>query len=361
MGYAHAGTWSGKYTLSYPQGENESRASLRRAALEDARSRASNEFGSVVMNKQELRNDELVEQTKVVSAGLIKLFVEREATRLVNGGVLVDFVIRADVNDDEVDRQLASMREDVRKSDLVKRLGTENAEMRKQMLELREVIGKESDSKLAEEVGRQISALVSRLSANGRELNLAFEAGSLQRAARTVDDAAREKLNKVFFRPIMESQVKAEMLAPSTSNGRLQLRIRLSWDFDLQKMTRESLEFSSPQMMAGGNYLTSFCARAGTQGGAQDPVGDRMDEDAVAIKVSFGDWSDYFMVAGSGMKGTFCVLRAPISASRTLVLSIPEKIAAEATNLSVKMVRMSEVGQPWKTLVKSDLMSGSGF
>lgn len=361
MGTAHAGTWSGKYTLSYPQGESETRASLRRVALEDARSRASNEFGSVVMNKQEIRNDELVEQTKVVSAGLIKLVVERESTRLVNGGVIVDFVVRADVNDDEVDKQLASMRDDVRKSDMVRRLGRENAEMRRQMLELRDVIGKESDVKLAEEVSRQINVLISRLSANGREINVAFEAGSFQQAAKTLDEASWDKLNKVFFRPIMESPVRAELLAPSKSEGQLQIRVRLYWDFDLQKMTRESLDFSSPQLMPGGNFSNSFCARASYAGGVMDPMGDRMEEDAVAIKVSFGDWSDYFMVGGSVMKGMFCVLRAPNGANRTLVLSIPEKVASEATTLSVKMVRMSEVGQQWKTLVKSDLMSGSGF
>lgn len=354
-----AGKWVQQYDLTYSLGENESRASLRKSALEDARRRASSEFGAVVLNRQELRNEELAEQTKLVSAGLVKLQVESERALPKEGGISVQFKIRAEIDDSELDRQLAAMRDDVRKSDLVLRLSRENAEMRKRLIELREVIGRTSDEKIAQELLLQLNSLLSKLAANGGEITVVFEQGTLTKAAQAGDSRTRELLEATFMAPLMASKLEMQVLTGSVQGNVLKVPVRLKWGFDVSRMRQQALGFASPQQEDGIGFHEGFCARVYPRGGEMPPIAELMAEDGVALQVTIGSWQERFVIGGSQVVGAFCVVDRSKAGPRTVILSIPEKVAMDAAGISVKAVRLSGAEKGWKQAVRWDLMSGN--
>jgi hypothetical protein len=353
-----AGKWVQQYDLTYTLGENESRASMRKAALEDARRRASNEFGAVVLTKQELRNEELAEQTKMVSAGLVKLRVESERATERDGGIIVQFRIRAEIDDSELDKQLAAMRDDVRKADLVLRLSRENAEMRKRLIELREVIGRTSDERIAQELMRQVNSLLSQLAVNGGEIKVVFEQGALTRAAQAEDDRMREIVESTFLVPLMGSRLEMQVLTGSVQGNMLRVPVRLTWSFDVTRMREKALEFASPMQEDGIRFEDGFCARVYPQAGEMPPVAALMSEEGVALEVTIGSWKERFVIGGSRMMGAFCVVDRSKVGPRTVILSIPDKVAMDAAGISVKAVRLSGAEKDWKQAVRWDLMSG---
>jgi hypothetical protein len=353
-----AGKWVQQYDLIYSLGENESRASLRKAALEDARRRASSEFGAVVLNKQELRNEELAEQTKLVSAGLVKLVVDSEKVRPQGIGVSVEFRIRAEIDDTELDRQLAAMREDVRKSDLVIRLARENAEMRTRLIELREVIGRTSDEKIAQELMLQLNGLLSKLSANDGEISVAFERGALTKVARSGDAATRDMIERTFIAPLLASKLEMQVMAGSVHGDTLRVPVRLRWTFDMNTMRQQSLAVASPTQEDGIAYADGFCARVYTARGVMPAIADALADEAVALEVAIGSWKERFVIGGSRVVGAFCVVDRSKGGARTVILSMPERLAQDAAGISVKAVRLSGAEKAWKHSVRWDLMSG---
>jgi len=65
--------WRREYTISLPLGESVTRETLRLQAMAQARERASTEFGAIVLHEQALFGDALSAQTRVLSAGLVRL------------------------------------------------------------------------------------------------------------------------------------------------------------------------------------------------------------------------------------------------------------------------------------------------
>lgn len=354
-----AGAWIERYEFTYSLGENESRASLRKVALEDARRRASNEFGAVVLTRQELRNEDLAEQTKLVSAGLVKLQVESERVLAREGGISVEFRIRAEIDDSELDHQLAAMREDVRKSDLVLRLSRENAEMRRRLIELREVLGSASEERIAQETLLQLNGLLNELAKNGSEMTAVFERGALTMAAEAADSRTRELLESTFLRPLMASRLEMQVLTGSVQGNVLKVPVRLKWAFDVNQMRERALGFTSPMQEDGVGMQEGFCARVYPKGGDMPEVASLMADEGVALQISVGAWEERFVIGGSRVLGAFCVANRGQVGARTVILSIPERVALNAGEVSVKAVRLSGAEKGWKHSVRWDLMSGN--
>lgn len=354
-----AAPWVQRYRLSYSLGENETRLGLRKAALEDARVRASNEFGSVVMNRQDLKDNDLVEQTRLVSAGLVKLQVESEQLSARGGSAQVDFVIRAEIDDSELDRQLAAMRQDVRKADLVLRLSQENADLRARLNELREMLGRTSDQKLAQDVAVEINKLLGRLAGNSREISGTFEPGAITRAANRNEEHLKGLLERTFYLPLLDSRIEASMGVPSKSRGVVSVPVSVKWTFDVQQMRRGALEFSSPTQEDGIDAREGFCSRVYPRDGIMPALGEWLADEGIALEVGVGSWKEYFVIGGGRMTGVFCVVDRSSIPARTVILSIPEKVADAASSVSVRVVRMSAVDKSWKRMARWDLMNGS--
>jgi len=127
--------WRREYTISLPLGESVTRETLRLQAMAQARERASTEFGAIVLHEQALFGDALSAQTRVLSAGLVRLGLRSETVRQAQGDsvFLVDFVIQAQIDPAELDRQAAALRSTLQRDLAIRALQQENEELRQRL------------------------------------------------------------------------------------------------------------------------------------------------------------------------------------------------------------------------------------
>ena len=356
---AWAGNWRANYVLSYQVGDSETRTTLRTIALDEARTKASNEVGMVVLNKQELKDDTLTEQTKLVSASMIKLKVLRESPRVDSGATYVDFVIEAQVDDSELDKQLDAMRADVRKSDSIARLSRENAALRTRLAELRAALGGSRNEDESARMNRDLTAAFADVSSIENEVVLSLAPGRLAPAQhKVVEEANQELIDAVVMGPLLNAKVHITVKAPRQKEERIEVPVDLAWDLDIEAMKRGSLNFSTPHPIDYGSASRGFCADTITHTEGQTQIGRQLLNDAVAIEVRIGDTKSYFTIGGEDEQGRFCVADGSFAYQKTVVVSITESDSQLAETVSAQVVRMSTLGARWKSMLRNDLLMG---
>jgi hypothetical protein len=130
-----AETWRRDYTISLPLGDSTTRETLRLQAMNQARERASTEFGAIVLHEQALHGDALSTQTRVLSAGLVRLSLRSETVRQVQGDSTfwVDYAIQAQIDPAELERQAMALRSNVQRDLAIRALQEENEELRRNL------------------------------------------------------------------------------------------------------------------------------------------------------------------------------------------------------------------------------------
>lgn len=360
-GSAWAGAWSATYSLAYPVGDRDSRSSLRRIALEDARVKAANEVGFVVLNEQQLKDDKLVEQTRLVSAAMIRLRIQRESLSISGEQPQIEYVIHASVDDSELDRQLSEMRSDVRKDDLIARLSRENLRLRRGIESAR--VARVGATRLAPD-STEIDDEIGRYSADIESVRRrAYQVLNGVGSSFAAEDRASEEadlLEKVIMLPLLRSRLNVDVKPWRKRGGSMEVPVALSWEFDVAAMRMQALQFSTPYDLPAGLGEKGFCAHTEMAGypSKQSAIGAQLLSDAVAIEVTLAGTKSYFVIGGEGDLGQFCVVDGPFSAPRTVLLSLPEAEAQAAGSISVKTVRMSQVAAGWKSMVRNDLLTG---
>jgi hypothetical protein len=358
VGPAWAGLWSSSYSITYQLGDRDSKSTLRRIALDEARTKAASEVGIVVLNEQELKDDRLFEQTKLVSAALIKLKVVKEAARVSGDQAYIDFEIRAEVDDSELDRQLSAMRVDVRKTDLIVRLSRENAALRRRMESLRMARSNLTDEAALDSVANEMESSSVRLAAIERQTSLVLSGTELVDHAVEQDASEAALVESVVIRPLLRSRVQVDMKPWRKNGDMIEVPVVLAWEFDVEAMKRAAYQFSTPRGLRGSPLSKGFCAATETAPAKQSAAGRQLLSDAVAIEVTLGGSRSYFAIGGEGDLGHFCVVDGSFSAPRTVVLSLPESEARAVGSISVKTVRMSNVAPGWKSMLRNDLLVG---
>ncbi|MBK6616699.1 hypothetical protein [Ottowia sp.] len=353
---AWAGVWSSTYKIVAGMGEHDTRSSLRASALGQARTRAANEVGMVVLHRQELNDEQLFEQTRLVSAALVKLKVAKETVREGhNGSATVEFDIVAEVDDSELERQLAAMREDVAKSDLIKRLARDNSELRARLIELRAGLASTGDAAVAQELLRQVNIVLSRQRAIDGQVVVALQPGGIARMASSGNEARLATLiDEALLLPLLRSEVRAELGNPRRQGRLVEVPITLRWSFDIADMKRSATAFSTPLDISGRSAEEGFCAHTSSRDDAG--IGKQLRSDAVAIEVKIGETKGYFLIAGIDELGRFCVVNGPFVSPKTVILSLSESDAIQASSVVVRTVRASEIGGGWRKVVRNDLL-----
>ncbi|WP_297454212.1 hypothetical protein [Ferrovum sp.] len=83
---AEAGTWTRSYTVQYNLGETDSRSTARKNAMDEIRARALREVGAYIETRTTLKNDDLQEETKVITASMVKIVETGEHFSLLKDG-----------------------------------------------------------------------------------------------------------------------------------------------------------------------------------------------------------------------------------------------------------------------------------
>lgn len=353
---ADAGVWASTYTIVSSVGEHDTRSSLRASALEQARARAANEVGMVVLHRQELDDEHFFEQTRLVSAALVKLRVARERVRAGhNGNSYLEFDIVAEVNDSELERQLTAMREDVAKSDLIKKLARDNVELRARLTELRAGLASTGDAAVGQELLRQVNLVLSRQRAINGQVVVALQPGTMARMLSSGEDARWARLvDEALFQPLLRSEVRAELGSPRVRGKVVEVPINLRWAFDIGALKRSAMAFSTPVDISGRPSEEGFCAHTSSKD--KDGAERHLRSDSVAIEVTIGETKGYFLIAGDDELGRFCVVSGPFVSPKTVILSIPETDARQAGSIVVKTIRASAIGANWRKAVRNDLL-----
>lgn len=358
-GEASAGTWTASYSLTYPMGDRDSKSSLRRVALEEARIKAASEVGMVVLNEQQLKDDRLVEQTRLVSAAMVKVKVLSETIGMSGGRPTVEFELLVEIDDSELGRQLTAMRSDVRKDDLIAKLSRENKHLRGRLESARGRADASAALGKRELGAEEIDQYPTQFEAVRRQTYLALNGGEAALAAAEEAEAEASLVEKVIMEPLLHSKLSVAVKPWRRVGKTMEIPVSLSWDFDVASMKQAALQFSTPRDLPGRPYTKGFCAR--TDGGAaqkQSRAGMHLLSDAVAIEVTLGESKTYFVIGGEANLGHFCVVGGTFSAPRTVLLSLPETEAQAVGSISVKTVRMSKVAAKWRSMVRNDLLTG---
>ncbi|WP_297460599.1 hypothetical protein [Ferrovum sp.] len=83
---ADAGTWTRDYTVQYDMGETDSRHMARQNVMDEIRTRALREVGAYIETRTTLKNDDLQEETKVITASMVKIVETSEHFSLLKDG-----------------------------------------------------------------------------------------------------------------------------------------------------------------------------------------------------------------------------------------------------------------------------------
>lgn len=110
---AQAETWTRNYQLQYNMGEADSRSVARQNALEEIRTRALREVGAYIETSTTLKNDDLQEETKVITASLVKIVETSEHFSLQGDGrEQLSVTARVTIDESELKTRIADVQHD---------------------------------------------------------------------------------------------------------------------------------------------------------------------------------------------------------------------------------------------------------
>jgi len=348
-----AEVWVRDYKFTVELGENTSRASARQEAMAKARSLASNEFGSVVLTEEELKDAVLSQRTRVISAGLASLKVKSE--RLLqnqDSSIKVEYEIEATLNQNELERQLEALRSNVLRDQKLKLMSRENEILQERLAAAR------APTRAAEEDKTVVADFLLGLQRTAPRVvdgSTSFPRGALVTAAIRSDRSkiVMEQIERTFFDPFLDSEVRFDIRSVQLVSNRVDVAFQAAWQLDLTRMRGRSLAFATTNhQLPGSGYNAGMCADV--RGLAQD-IKDLLLKEFVLLEVAVaGEVFRYAIAGRTGAFDWYCVANG--QPFRVGKFSLETAQAEQAGNIQTRIIRSSTLQGDWMKTVRMDLM-----
>ncbi len=277
--------WSKTLSVDYLMGDGDSRVTARQVALEQIKRKASDEAGTYIQSTSTLtEGGELSETIQMIGASMVKLGeVQESLTVNKTGQVVLRVEAHVAIDDAELSRRIKALQQDKEKARQIAALQEENEALRRDVAEIRTALTKKADPEQVAALLTRQSATMKRLSNNEKTVALVFERGTLlQMAVRTADEftQAKERLEKEFFKPLMESPVTAKIEAVERDKDGYVALVRVGWDVDLDRGKRELAQYLEVSDLRKGLFDDFPVIKASylpnTSGRGPSPLSDKM-------------------------------------------------------------------------------------
>lgn len=341
-----ANVWSRQYVVSVPFNESTSKASARSMALERARGLAANEFGSGVFTEEELKDGELRQRTRVVTAGVTKMRVTQESYHQDERGVVSgEYHVEVEISGDELQRQLDAMRRDASRDQRLLTLKREN-EVLAARLKSREGAAQ------AEVIA--LSDLLNN-STRGSAPEIVFPRGELVSLAVRSDQSQSiwNLIEEGLFEPLRNADYNISLEKAELEGDAVKVKLQVRWSLNLTFMRAKSFNYAPTySQLPGAQYAEGFCFQPRSE--PQQIYRDLMSQ-AVWLEVAIGSQRNRFMVGGP-MESYWCVANGAIGIGKQIEMSIPIEEAKNAGEIKSRLVRGGSNAGPKVSELNRDLM-----
>lgn len=228
--------------IVWPMSETESWSRARELALDAMRTKASNAVGKIVESSETLRDDKLSEEIRTIGVSMVKLEDVRDTVKVDSSGRLIlSVTANATIDDSELGRRAAAMRQDTDKTKAVRRLTDENASLRQQLTELRIQSGTAPSRAQAVIFKREVEIL-DQLKNNDTAVGSTFAPGALfSMASQDSDGWAKEKtrIDADIFGELLRSPVAASLIAmENDEEDNIVAKVQVSWQPNMEMLHR---------------------------------------------------------------------------------------------------------------------------
>jgi hypothetical protein len=334
--------WTREYTITLPMGDASTREALRLQAMGQARDRASNEFGAIVLHEQRLHDDVLSSQTRVLSAGLVRLSLRSETVRQEPGASVfwVDFVIEAKIDRTELERQAAAVRSMAQRDLAIRALQAENEALRKALANAQSGAGGAAAGPApGSAVPPRASVPDQGYAVPMTDLAALTERSKAQAARDT--EVAQQLVNQYVLEPLRAApKVVTHAIGDHESGYRVLVGVR----FNIDAATWKDLtaHTPNPQLLRGGGdgclYIT------------ENNHLHRMENYRLFAAVSIGDTTAYAPLAARWSNRSYCARRGI-----QVRIVVPPSAFERSREIVVRVLPETEVPQ-WARPPHNDLV-----
>ena len=234
--------WTQKMEVVWPMSENDSRARARDLALDAMRTKASNAVGKIVESSETLRDGKLTEEIRTVGISMVKLEDVRDTVKVdASGRSILSVTANATIDDSELGRRAAAMRQDIDKTKAVRRLTDENASLRQQLVDLRSQPGAAPSRAQAVDIQKREVEILDQLKSNDTAVGSTFAPGALLSIA-TLDadgwEKEKAKIDTDIFGELLRSPVQVKLLGVKQDGNKYLARVQVGWQPNLNSIYR---------------------------------------------------------------------------------------------------------------------------
>lgn len=283
--------WSKSYDIHSYITETESRVSSRQAALEGVRKQASAEAGTYVQSTVSLQGDELSESVQVLSASMVKLDVVEESMELIsNDTIMLNMVVEASVDETLLHERIRILQADDGKVKQLTALQQENTKLRERLSAI--------DPGNAQTLSPQ-GLLLSNLRSNEKKALSVFEPGLLLEmaggGANTIE-AITANLEEEFYKPIMEADIRADVVNVIQDGEDYLVKVQVGWAFDINAVAtvlNRWLVIEPPKTKISSPYLAVIERKnqAGGPTGYSDVAYSYIKRHGISLEIALGPHS----------------------------------------------------------------------
>ncbi len=308
-------------------------------AFEEARRRASAVLGQVVLTRSDLVNEELTETSRVITAGVVRLdLLDERLAQRSDGRKDAMFLIRASLDEGELEEQLKGLRGDLKAWDERRRLMRENETLRAQLSAARAQIAGKADLAMAEKARAEVLASVA-VQEEGRMLRSDVgEQGRLNRLAQANEreSAWRTAMDRVLYQRLVDIPPTVRLVEVKERGSAVQVAMAVGWSLDQGALKRELMDVVPGWRYREGRLMSDgLCLDLS---GLDEARRAWIEGQQVEIVVSVGGKKSSLVVAGNSMEG-YCVVGQGSLKELPVVMSLEPGVAFAARNIEVQTRR----------------------
>jgi hypothetical protein len=231
---SYASTWNKTFTVNYQLGDGDSKSSARELALEQIKTKASNEAGTYIQSTTKLSNDSLTESIQVISAAMVKLTNIKETLTTKNNQMVLVVSANAVINEDELKSRVKAIQNDKAKAKQIVKLKHDNDDLLVELNNVKKLLAKKNvNSGEVSAILKRQTNLIKRFKTNASNISRVFKKGTLfQMAKKSTGQLSqiKEQLETEFFAPIMGMEIQSELLdVVGISNNVYEAQVSISW------------------------------------------------------------------------------------------------------------------------------------
>jgi len=272
--------FTGPFSTEYVLGDGETKAAARLVAIDQLKKAAATQAGSYVQSSTVLDNSkDLKESVEVLTASVVRLSdVKEQSTVNPTGQLVLRVSATATVDETELSRRVKAVREDRAKVQLLERVKSENALLRRDLEQIRGSLSKKTDPTSTFELLRRQAAALKEIDQNVAAVDAVFEPGAIILAG-DEDEAklavAKRAVDRLVVEAVMSSPVNVTLGGAERTGGQYDVRANVAWKFDANELARALRPYLAVSVFDGDVRISGYENR---EGRGPSPLSQRLFE-----------------------------------------------------------------------------------